>query len=63
MTIKQAFKLQRVLKHFMPWELASWITKKAYRIYRTPQSYDMKVRLHRFIKGCADRELIWRWKK
>jgi len=58
MTIKQAFKLQRVLRHFMPWKLAFWIMKKVYRIFREPQPYDMKVRLHKFIKGCANQGLV-----
>ncbi len=60
MTIKQAFKLQKFLRCFMPWRLALWITKRAYRIFRVPQPFDAKVKLHKFIKGCAGQGLIKR---
>lgn len=58
MNVKQAFKLQKTLRHFMPFKLSLWIAKRILRIFRDPQPWDYKVRINRFVTGCARQGLV-----
>ncbi len=58
MDIKQAFKVQKLLRRFMPFRLSLWMTIKTYRILREPQPWYYKLRLQWFIKCCAKQGLV-----